>query len=193
VWPEVYWPLDRFHPGYATLVARVRGDSRVYLTVVRDAVREVDPKIPVYDVRTLDQRLSDNLARPRFYATAISFFGGFALLLAVVGIYGVAAHSIAQRTHEIGVRAALGASPATLRGMLIRESLVPILAGMGTGVAGAAASGRLLQHLLTGAEPVGIWTCAAAATLLAATSALALWIASARLLRVDPVSALRVD
>ena len=108
----------------------------------------------MYDVKTLDQRLSDNLARPRFYTTAILFFSAFAVLLAVVGIYGVAAHSIAQRTQEIGVRIAVGASPLHVRRLLLRQSLAPMAAGMVAGVAGAAVLGKYLKHLMASAEPV---------------------------------------
>ena len=89
------------------------------------------------------QRLDEVLARPRFYATAILFLGAFALLLAVIGIYGVAAHSITQRTHELGVRVALGARPARLRTSLLRQSLMPVLVGMIVGVAGAIGLGSI--------------------------------------------------
>ena len=135
--------------------ARVRGKAERYLAVCRDVVQQVDPQVPVYDVKTLDQRLGETLARPRFYTTAILFFGAFALLLAVTGVYGVATYSIAQRTHEIGVRIAVGASPPRLRRLLLRQSLLPMAAGMAAGVAGAIGMGQFLKHLMTSAEPVG--------------------------------------
>ena len=92
----------------------------------RGAVQQVDRQVPIYDVKTLDERLSDMLATPRFYTTAVLFFGGFALLLAVVGIFGAASYSIAQRTHEIGVRIAVGATTGGVRGMLLWQSMLPV-------------------------------------------------------------------
>ena len=189
----LFLPIEQSLPDFVTFVARVKGNPEQFLAVCRDAIRQVDPQVPVYDVKTLDQRLRDNLARPRFYTTAILFLSAFAVLLAVVGIYGVAAHSIAQRTHEIGVRIAVGASPLHVRLLLLRQSLLPLTAGVAAGVAGAAVLGRYLRYLMASAEPVGTWTCAAAALLLASTAAIAVWTATSRILRIDPMSALRAE
>ena len=188
-----YFPVEQQPPWFITFVARVRGKAERYLAVCRKVVQQVDPQVPVYDVKTLDQRLSETLARPRFYTTAILFFGAFALLLAVAGIYGVAIYSIAQRTHEIGVRIAVGASPPRLRFLLLRQSLLPMAAGMAAGVAGAVGLGQFLKHLMTSAEPLGAWTSAAAALLLALTAALAVWTATGRIIEIDPVNALRAE
>jgi ABC-type antimicrobial peptide transport system permease subunit len=156
-------------------------------------VQRTDRDVPVFDVKTLDQRLADTLARPRFYTTAILFLAGFALLLAVAGAYGVATYSIAQRTHEIGVRIAVGASPQRLRATLFRQSVLPVGAGMLAGVFGAAGLGRLLQHLIASAEPAGLWICAAAAFVLATSTAAAVWTATGRIVRMDATAALRVQ
>ncbi|MBZ5582266.1 MAG: ABC transporter permease, partial [Acidobacteriia bacterium] len=163
---EVYLPVEHSTTGFATFVARVRGKTEAYLPVCRDAVRQVDPSVPVYDVKTLDRRLADNLARPRFYATAILFFGGFALLLAIIGVYGVAAYGVAQRTHEIGVRIAVGAAPSALRLAILRLNLAPMVLGMAVGTAAAVGMGRYLQHLAGAAEPAGAGTGAAGAAIL---------------------------
>jgi ABC-type antimicrobial peptide transport system permease subunit len=176
-----------------TLVARVRGEAGAYLAVCRDAVQQVDPEVPVYDVKTLEQRLRDNLGRPRFYTTAILFFAGFALLLAVIGTYGVATHWIAQRTQEIGVRIAVGASPRGLRAMVLRQSLLPIAVGMALGAAGAIGLGRFLSHLVSPVEPVGAWTSAVAALLLAVTGGVAVWKATGRIVEIDPIAALKAE
>jgi len=105
----------------------------------------------------------------------------------------VASYSITQRTHEIGVRIAVGASPRGLRGMLLRQSMLPVACGALAGVAGAAALGRYLQHLMAHAEPTGPWTCVVAAAALAATAALAVWTATGRIVRMDPTAALRAE
>ena len=191
--PQIFFPTEQLVPGFVTFVARVRGDVEPYLSICRDVVQQVDRQVPVYDVKTLDQRLSDNLARPRFYTTAVLFFGGLALLLALLGIYGVASYSIAQRTHEIGVRIAVGASAPGVRLMLLRQSLLPMLFGLAAGIVAAIALGKYLQHLIDSAQPIDAQTCAAAAALLAAFAAVAVWGATRRVTRVDPMSALRAE
>ena len=190
---EIYWPLEQGPPRYLSLVARVRGEVAPYLAICRDVVQQIDREIPVYDVKTLDQRLSETLAQPRFYTTAILFLGGFALLLAVIGVYGVASYSIAQRTHEMGVRMAVGASSGILRAMLLRQSLLPIVAGMIAGIAAAAELGRFLEHLVASTEPLGVWTCTGAAIVLVMAASIAVWTASSRVLRIDPMQALRAE
>ena len=190
---QVFLPAEQFGLGYVTFVARVQGDVTRYLVACRDAVQQVDPHVPIYDVKTLDQRLSDTLARPRFYTTAVVFLGGFAVLLAVVGIYGAATYSIAQRTHEIGVRLAVGATTGGVRSLLLRQSLLPMMGGAVAGVAGAAILGRYLQHLIKGAEITGIQVCGGAAAMLISAAALAVWSATRRIVRMDPTAALRTE
>src|SRR5581483_9315344 len=123
-------------PTLLTFVVRTRGNPADYAAVCRDVLRSLDRNVPAYDVKTLDERLAENLARPRFYTTVVLFFGGFALLLALLGIYGVASFAVAQRTHEIGVRLAIGARVAWLRGMLMRQGLLPVVVGLAGGWAG---------------------------------------------------------
>jgi putative ABC transport system permease protein len=190
---QVFRPIEQAPTGSVTFVAKVRGDPEPYLAVCRDAVQGVDPEVPVYDVKTLDQRLADTLARPRFYTTATLFFAGFALLLAVAGAYGAAAYAITQRTHEIGVRIAVGASPRSVRGMLFRQSMLPVGAGMLAGICGAAGLGRFLQHLIASAEPTGVWICVGAAFVMATATAAAVWTATNRIVRMDPTAALKVE
>jgi putative ABC transport system permease protein len=153
----------------------------------------VDPRVPVFRVSTLGAILTESLAKSRFYTTAVLFFGAFALLLAVIGIYGVASFSIAQRTHELGVRLAVGASSERLRTMLLRQSLLPVVAGMVLGVAGAMALGRMVEHLMDNADPIRVPLCAAAALLLAMTASLTVWTATRRIVRMDPMTVLRAE
>jgi putative ABC transport system permease protein len=191
--PQVYWPTEEEPPGALTFVARVRGQAEDYLTICRDAIKSADQQVAVFNAKTLDERVREVLARPRFYTTATLFFAVLAVLLAVIGIYGAASYSVAQRTHEMGVRMALGASPASVRRMAIRESLLPIIVGMIAGIGGAVASGRYLEHLIAGAEPLHPLNCAAAAAFLLITAWLASWSATARILRINPLDALRVE
>ena len=191
-WESIYRPIDQYEQRAATLVAKVQGDPERYLAICRDVVQGTDPGVPVFDVKTLDQRLTDTLARPRFFTTAILFMAGFALLLAVIGAYGVATYSVAQRTHEIGVRIAVGASPHRIRGMLFRQSMLPAGAGMLAGMFGAAGLGRFLLHLMASAEPTGFWICVTAALVLT-TAAASVWTATGRIVGMDPTTALRVE
>ena len=190
---QIYWPVQEEPPSALTLVARVPGQAEAYLARCRDAVRSLDREVPLYDVMTLDQRLAAVLARPRFYTTATSFLAALAVLLAAAGAYGTASYSVAQRTHEIGVRMALGASYERVRTLLLRQNLVPIAYGLAAGIAGAIASGRFPEHLIEHARPAGPWTCIGAAGLLLFVGFLASWSASARVLAIEPAAAVRAD
>ncbi|HEX6897341.1 MAG TPA: FtsX-like permease family protein [Bryobacteraceae bacterium] len=132
-WDVMFRPLNQYEQLATTFVARVRGNPEGYLPACRDAVQGTDPGVPVFDVKTLDQRLADVVARPRFYTTAILFLAGFALLLAAVGAYGAASHSVSQRRHEIGIRIAVGGPPGRVRGMVFRQSMAPVCVGVVAG------------------------------------------------------------
>jgi len=191
--PQIYWPIEEEPPPALTFVARVRGRPEAYLSRCRDAVRGVDREVPIYDVKTLNQRLADTLSRPKFYTTATLFLAVLAVLLAAVGIYGTAAYSVAQRRHEMGIRMAVGASYQRIRSMMLRESLAPIVCGMAAGIAGSIASGRYLGHLLENAARTQLWTCTAAAGFLLLTGLVAAWSATARVRAIDPADAVRAE
>ena len=146
--PMIYWRVDEEPPPALTLVARVSGDAKAALAVCRDAVRAVDPAVPVYDVKTFERRLSDTLAKPRFYTECLFFLGGLAVLVAVAGVYGSAARAVAQRRREMGVRLAIGATSWQVRALIVRELLAPVTAGAGAGIAGALVTGRYVEHLI---------------------------------------------
>lgn len=190
---EFYVPIAQEPAGIGTLVARVRGDVNAYVPLLQRAVREADPAIPVYDIKTLDERLLDKLAKPRFYATAIAFLAGFALLLAAIGIYGVAANAVEHRTKEIGVRIAVGADRGAVRGMLLWQSLSPLAVGLSVGLVAALQSGQVLQHLISSVDPVGVEVLIVAAMVLLLAGFAAVWHATARVIRIDPITALRAD
>ena len=193
VGPQLILAAERRPPPSMTFAARVHGQTEPYLPVCRDAIQSVDRGAPVFNVKTLDDRLTDALARPRFYTTAVMFLVGFALLLAVIGVYGVASYSIIQRTHELGVRMAIGASAEKMRFLLLRQSLLPVAIGAIAGVAGTLGVGRFIEHLLDAAQSVDFLTCAIAAITLAAIASLAVWSATQRILRLDPMQVLRAE
>jgi len=123
--PQVYRPS--LAPLAMTIVAHVRGEAGDRVAAVRDAVQSVDPKVPVFNVKTMEERLDMELARPRLYTLAVLFFGGLGLLLAVMGVYGVVSYSILQRTREMGIRLALGTTPTILRATMLRQTLPAVV------------------------------------------------------------------
>jgi putative ABC transport system permease protein len=161
--------------------------------MVRDTIQSVDREVPVFGVKTMDQRLADALARPQFYKTAVRCFAAFALLLAVIGIYGVVSYTVAQRTHEMGIRMALGTTPSRLRVTLLRQGLIPVAAGAIAGIAGAALCGRLLKNLVEGANSLNPAAYLASVLFIAFIAALGIWIATRPIARLDIVEILRTE
>jgi len=189
---QIYFPIQGEPPPALTLVARVEGPAEEYLARCRDAVKMADSSVPIYDVKTLEQRLSDVLARPRFYTTATLFLAMLAVLLAAAGIFGTAAQSIAQRRQEMGIRMAIGASYGSIRSMMVRESLFPVVCGAGLGIGLSILSGRFLEHLLENASASG-WMSVQAAGLLLITALAAAWSATGRVLKIDPIEVIRAE
>ena len=141
----------------------------------------------------MEQRLDDALARPQFYRTAILCFAGFALLLAVIGIYGVVSFTVARRTHEMGVRMALGTTPAELRLSLLRQGLITVGAGAIPGVVGGVLTGRFLESLVDGARPANAATYAATILSIALVAAAGIWMATRPVTRLDIIEILRSE
>jgi predicted permease len=191
--PTMFQPSEQWTLPFMTFIARVHGKTEAYLPVCRDAIQSVDRQVPVFGVKTFDQRLQENLARPRFYTTTVLFFGAFALLLAVIGIYGVVSYSIVQRTHELGVRIAIGASAERMRFLLLRQSLLPVALGAVAGIAGALGLGQFIEHLMDAAPRVDAATCSLAAAVLVLAASVAVWSATQRILRLDPIEVLRAE
>ena len=177
-------------PGMA-LVLRTAGDPLSLATAVRAAVREVDPALPVYQVMTMTERLSNSVAARRFNLMLLGAFAGLALLLAGVGVYGVISYVVTGRTHEIGIRMALGAQSADVLRLFIKQGMTLVTLGVGLGLFGAFALTRVMSSLLFAVGPKDPLTFAAVAVLLSLIALLACWIPARRAARVDPLIALR--
>lgn len=190
---QVYRPVAQWASGHTSFVVRVKGDPEAHISACRDALQDVDKGVPVFDVRSLNQRLADVLAKPRFFTAAVLCLSAFALLLAVIGTYGVTSYYVSERKQEIGVRVAMGATPARVRMLMLRQGMAPVWVGIGVGVVASVGLARFLQYLVVGAEPVAGWISAAAACALAGTVGFAIWIATTRVARVDPIIALKAD
>ncbi len=191
---EIYFPYAQAgHLWDASFIARTSADPAVMLSALRRAIWSVDKSAPITDVGTMDKIVSESVAEPRFQAILLGSFGVLGLLLSMVGIYGVISFGVTQRTREIGLRMALGAQPANVLRMVIREGMLLAAAGIVAGIAGALALGRVLQSLLFEVKPTDPATFVCVAVALALVAAAACYIPARRAMRVDPMVALRYE
>jgi putative ABC transport system permease protein len=173
------------------IVARTDGKPESVLSAVRQKIRELDPELPVSNVRTMEEWVSNNAAQPRLNATLLGVFAGVALLIAAIGVYGVLAYSVNQRTREIGLRMALGAQQPVVLRWIVREGMMVACAGIAIGLVGAYALSRALASLLFGIQARDPLTFGGVAALLGTVAFAACLAPALRAARVDPILALR--
>ena len=176
-----------------TLIIRTDRNPATLMPGVRNEIRALDAALPVANVKTLEQHVHASVATQRFNTYLLGVFAVLALTLATIGIYGVMSRSVTQRTHEIGVRMALGARPEDVFKMIVRRGMLLALPGMAAGIAGAFALTRVLSSLLFGISPTDPVTFIAVPLLLAAVALLATYVPARRAIRVDPMIALRYE
>jgi putative ABC transport system permease protein len=189
----IYWPYPRFPYGTLALSIRTAADARLLGSSVVSIVRGLDPALAVDDIRTMEEVVSDSVAERRVTMLMLAIFAGAALLLAAVGIYGVIAYTVTQRTQEIGIRMALGAQRADVLRMVVGQAMVLAVTGIIVGAALASAATRLMESLLFEVKPGDPLTFVAVAATLGAVAALASYVPGRRATRVDPVVALRAE
>jgi predicted permease len=160
---------------------------------VRQAINQVDDKLPIFGVTTLNEQLQDTLKQDRLIAQLVSFFGALALMLACIGLYGVMAHGVARRTNEIGIRMALGAERSHIAWMVLRETLFLVMSGLVIGVPAAFLASRLISNQLFGLNAGDPLTLVAAAIVLTVVALLAGYVPARRASRVNPLVALRYE
>jgi predicted permease len=195
-WPALmdnFWGPTRVQRSGAFLIRTNRAATESFLTEARLAVWSVDSNLPVFQVRTLQDLYNQSLARTAFTLVLLAIAGVMALVLGIVGIYGVIAYAVTQRTREIGIRMALGAQSSGLRQMFVRQGL--LLAGIGAVIGLGAAAGltRLMSTLLFGVKALDPLTYAGVAAILIAAAALASYLPARRATKVDPLEALRAE
>lgn len=183
--PSYFWS--------STLVVRTAGDPRLLTAAIRDQVLAVDPNQPVYDVKTMEQRVAATLETRRFAVVLLGVFGGLALLLAAIGLYGVLAFAVSQRTHEIGIHMALGAQRRDVLLMVLRQGMSLVLIGGAAGVIGAYALTRTIRSLLFEVGPTDLLTFISVPLLLAVVGFVACYLPARRATKVDPMVALRYE
>jgi predicted permease len=191
--PFIYIPLAQEYQRGMTLLVRTGDDPAALVAAVRGVVHALNKNVPIFAVKTMTEQISAALAADRMIAVLLSVFGGAALLLATVGIYAVVAYSVAQRTHEIGVRMALGAEPRDIARLIVGQGLILILFGAGVGLALAFALTRVLTSLLFGMSATDPLTFAGVALLLVFIALVACYIPACRATKVDPMVALRYE
>jgi putative ABC transport system permease protein len=192
--PEVYLHLPQCPAtGSFTLLLRTRGEALSLTGLARAAVTKLDRNVPLSQVRTYDDYFAQTLAEPRFNTLLLGLFAGLALLLTAIGLYGVLAYSVSQRTAEIGIRMALGARGADVLALVLRQGMTLALIGVTVGLLVARAGTRLLSNLLYDVSATDPLTFTLVALLLLFVALLACWIPARRATRVDPLIALRCE
>ncbi|HEX9699937.1 MAG TPA: FtsX-like permease family protein, partial [Acidobacteriota bacterium] len=174
-----------------TFLLQARGRPQDLAGPAREIVAEIDPSMPIDHLRTMDDVVYESANGPRFYMTLMGVFGTIAVLLAVIGFYGLMAFSVGRRTRELGVRVALGASPSVIRRMVLRQGSLIVGVGIALGLAGCFAVSRLLESFLYGVSPTDPLTYASLTALIAAVGLAASYVPARRATRIDPLTALR--
>jgi len=190
---QVYLPNTQFTDSMVILAVRTSNDQALIAAAVRSEIVALDPQVPVSEVATMDEVISASVANQRFGALLFLLFGAIALVLTAVGIYGVISYGVAQRTHEIGIRLALGAARHEVLSLIVREAMKPALLGAALGLCAAFGLTRLLSRLLYNVKPTDPIVFVAVLLLLIGVALLASYIPARRATRVDPMIALRYE
>ncbi len=189
----MYFAHAQFPTRSMNVVVRTSTDPAGATPAIRAALREVDPNLPIYRLRTMDARVDESLARRRFAMSLLSVFAALALGLAVVGVYGVMAYLVGQGRRELGIRLALGASRGAILGLVMRRGLALALTGLLVGLLGAVALTRFMEGLLFGVRPHDPLTFATIPAILVLTTVLAVYAPARRAARTDPLLTLRSE
>lgn len=194
---EMYVPVrqaDSMLPIFTlSYVLRTTTDPNTEISALRSVVRDLSPNQPVVKVRTMEENISGSISAPRFRSVLLGIFAATALLLSVIGLYGLISYSVSQRVHEIGIRMTLGAEPGDVLRMIIGHGLKLAIIGVVVGLAGAFALSRILSQFLFGISATDPTTFAGVALLLTFVAALASYLPARRATRVDPMIALRYE
>jgi len=191
--PILYVPFAQAPLYGGEVVVKSTLSASAVVTAIRTVTHDIDKNLPVTDIALLPDVVNASVAQPRFRTLLLGLFGAIALMLAAVGIFGVISYSVSRRTHELGIRMALGAQPGSVLGMIFRETLALTLIGIAVGIPCAVATARLITHLLFNVTPNDPVTLALVSVVLIAVGALAGYIPARRAMQVDPMVALRYE
>ena len=188
-----YYAFAQLPANSMTVIIKGASDPNQLINSVRGVIKQIDPDQPIYSVRTMAEIRAESVQNERLNLTLLSLFAGIALVLAIVGIYGVMSYSVTQRTHEIGIRMAIGARPRDVFTMILGHGMKLALIGVGIGLLGAFALTRLMASMLFGVEPTDATTYGAIAALLIGVSLLACYLPGRRATKVEPTISLRYE
>jgi putative ABC transport system permease protein len=191
--PEMFWPYDQLPVGFATFVVRTGGDPEALTSAVRSAMQEIDRELPLYGIRTVNDVISESVAPQRLNMLLLAIFGGLALTLAAVGLFGVISYSVSQRTREIGIRMALGARNTSVLRLVVGQGMILATIGVGIGLVASYLLTKFMATLLFGVSPTDVITFAGVSVLLTGVSAVASLVPARRAMKVDPMVALRYE
>ncbi|NUR55240.1 MAG: FtsX-like permease family protein, partial [Acidobacteria bacterium] len=191
--PFIYQPLAQNYTPAAALHVRAAGEASSLAGAVRAEVQRLDPTLSLFNVRTLEEQIAQSLQPQRMNVVLLTVFGVLALLLASIGLYGVASYSVSQRTREIGVRMALGASPSSVLGLVLGHGMTLVGIGLVIGLAIAYVTAGFARALVVGVDPHDLSTYVVTAAALGGVAMLASYLPARRATRIDPLIALRTD
>jgi putative ABC transport system permease protein len=191
--PQIYWPAAQFSGLQTTLLVRTEGEPTALLPSIQAAVRSIDPQLPIFATRTMDNAVAASIGTQRLSAALIGGFSILALFLAAIGLYGVLAYSVTQRTREIGIRIALGSPRAKIFGLILWQGMIIVWLGIFAGVILALGCGPFIRHFVYGVAPHDPATIIGVAALLAVIAILACWLPARRAMNVDPIAALHYE
>jgi ABC-type antimicrobial peptide transport system permease subunit len=189
----MYLPQSQLTDSFLVLTVRARTPAESLVPAIRGIIHELDPGVPVYDAQLLAALVERSVAGRRFVMGLLSGFAGLALLLAAMGLYGVAAYTVSERHREVAIRMVVGACRRDVVRLIMASALRTVTAGLAVGLVAALGLARGLDTLLFGVEPTDPRTLAGAVVLLTAVALLAHWVPARRALRVDPATALRQE
>jgi predicted permease len=192
--PQMFLPaLEHDAIGELTAYVRTTGDPDQLIAAVRRVVQTLDPTLPAFNVRTVEEHLARSLTNEHLFASLSTAFGALATLLAAVGLYGVMSYAVTRRTREIGIRIALGARTSQVAGPVLREAAVLVVIGLGVGLGAAWWLARYVESQLYGVAPHDLWTVIVCVVALTTVAGLAAWVPARRATRIDPLAALRSE
>jgi len=200
--PEMYLPVLQSrdyllepsgHFEYMTLVVRATGDPALLVNDIKRSIGAIDKNVPISEVVTLDQAIDDLTAQPRFELWLLASFATLAVVLAALGIYGVMSYSVSRRTHELGVRMALGADQGSVIRLVVKQAMMLALMGSACGLAAAFVLTRMMSKMLYGVQSTDSLTYIGVAVIVCAVALVASYIPARRATRIDPVTALRCE
>jgi predicted permease len=191
--PTMYVSYLQSRTTNPVMAVRTAGDPRAAVKDMRTVISQIDPNLPLMDVSTQVEQVEQRFTQEKLFAQAYTLFGGIAMLLAAIGLFGLMSYNVSRRTNEIGIRMALGAQRGDVLRLVLRESMILVAAGVAIGIAAALGAGRFVATLLFGLQPTDMLTLAGAIAAMVAVSALAGYLPARRAARVDPMVALRYD